>query len=432
MSAKIRNLQARKADQVKAARTLTDKVAAEGRDFTAEEQTEFNGYTAQIGSLNAQIEREQLLAAEEAGMSSAGGVEVPAAATISVNDNAANDPRRGFRSFGEFAQAVQSGSVPGNRPDQRLAAAPGVAGNEGTGADGGFAVPPEFSREIFRLSLGEDSLIPMTDNTNVGGNSMVFPKDETTPWGTDGIRAYWQAEATQANATKPKLGTTALRLHKLMGLVPLTDELLADTNALDSYLPSKVGDSIRWKSNEAILLGTGAGQPQGLLNSGAAIAVAKESNQAAATVTIQNLANMLARLMPGSLTDAVWMIHPSVIPQLFQLTLGNYPIFLPIGGVQGQAGSGFTLFGRPVIISQHASPLGTAGDISLLDMSYYRTITKAGGIETATSMHLYFDADATAFRATFRLDGQSKISNPVSPAKGAATLSPFVQLATRA
>lgn len=432
MSAKIRNMQARKADAIKAARALTDKVAAEDRDLTADEQAEFDGYSAQIASLNASIEREQMLATEEAGMNAAGGIEITANSVVSVTDNVAADPKRGFRSFGEFAQAVKTSSIPGIRPDQRLASAPTTYGNESNGADGGYAVPPQFATEIFRLSLGEDSLIPMTDNTNVSGNSMVFPKDETTPWGTDGIRAYWQAEASAATATKPKLGTTVLRLHKLMGLVPLTDELIADTNALDSYLPSKVGDSIRWKANESILFGTGAGQPQGLLNSGAAVAVAKESGQTAATVNIANLSKMLSRLMPGSLNNAVWLIHPSVIPQLFQLTIGNYPIFIPIGGVQGVNGGQFTLMGRPVIISQHASVLGTVGDISLLDLTYYRTITKAAGVETATSMHLYFDADATAFRAIFRLDGQSKIAAAVSPAKGSDTLSPFIQLATRA
>jgi HK97 family phage major capsid protein len=432
MTQNIRALKAKKAEAHKTASHLLDQAAQEGRDLTAEEQASFDEHKALIQGLNAQIERAEFLASEAAGL---GGIDLPAAAVISVTDNVTADPKRGFKSFGEFAQSVKAAGVPGIRPDQRLAGAPSTYGNESTGADGGYAVPPEFSREIFRLSLGEDSLIPMTDNTNVGGNSMVFPKDETTPWGTDGIRAYWQAEASTATATKPKLGTTVLRLHKLMGLVPLTDELIADTNALDSYLPSKVGDSIRWKSNESILFGTGAGQPQGLLSSGAAISVAKETGQAAATVNIQNLSNMLARLMPGSLSSAVWMIHPSVIPQLFQLTLGNYPIFLPIGAGAGGAqsqGLAFQLMGRPVMVTQHASALGTVGDISLLDLSYYRTITKASGVETATSMHLYFDADATAFRAIFRLDGQSKIAAPVSPAKGSATLSPFVQLATRA
>ncbi len=67
----------------------------------------------------------------------------------------------------------------------------------------------------------------------------------------------------------------------------------------------------------------------------------------------------------------------------------------------------------------------------LVDLSYYQTITKEGGMETATSMHLYFDADAAAFRTIFRMDGQPKIAAPISPAKGANKLSPFVQLAAR-
>lgn len=67
----------------------------------------------------------------------------------------------------------------------------------------------------------------------------------------------------------------------------------------------------------------------------------------------------------------------------------------------------------------------------LVDLSYYQTITKAGGLQTATSMHLYFDADLTAFRTTFRMDGQSKIASAIDPAKGSSKLSPFIQLAAR-
>ena len=55
----------------------------------------------------------------------------------------------------------------------------------------------------------------------------------------------------------------------------------------------------------------------------------------------------------------------------------------------------------------------------------------AAGMETATSMHLYFDADATAFRTTFRMDGESKILTPITPAKSANKLSPFVLLGAR-
>ena len=324
----------------------------------------------------------------------------------------------------------------GGRPDERLligAAAPTTFSNESSGGDGGFAVPPEYSREIWNLSLMEDSLIPMTDNTPINGNSMVFPQDETTPWGTDGVRAYWAAEASAATQTKVKMGVASLRLNKLMALMPITDELTEDAAALGAYLLDKGATSIRWKANEAIFQGTGAGQPQGLMNSAAMVEVAKESGQAASTLDPKNLAKMIARLPPGSYGKSVWVIGPDSLPALFTLSLGNYPIYLPQGGgVPALQGSPYgSLLGRPVMVSQHAEAFSSAGDVQLHDLSYYRTITKAGGIETATSMHLFFDAGATAFRVTFRMDGAPKLKAAISQAKGANTLSPFVRLGAR-
>lgn len=429
----LRDLQAKKGAVTKQARELQDKAHAEGRDLTEEESKTFEAYAAQIGKFNSAIDRETLLIAEEA---SAGTVHALEGARS--EENLEKDGKRGFRTFGEFAQAVRAGSMPGKTPDERLligAAAPSTFGSEAVGSDGGFAVPPDFSTEIFTHSLTEDALLPYTDNNEIGANSMVFPKDETTPWGTDGVRAYWQSEASAATATKPKLSTTTLRLLKLMALVPLTDELLADTNALGSYLPGKVSDSIRWKINEAFLWGIGNGTPQGALQGNAAVVQTKDSGQATLTLTALNLANMIARLpMGGSYGRAIWLINNNVLPALFTLTLGNYPIYLPgaapsVGGIQTNPYG--TLLGRPLVVSQHAKSFTSQGDVNLLDLKYYRTITKAGGLQTATSMHLYFDADATAFRTTFRVDGQPKIINPINPANGSTTLSPFVQLAAR-
>lgn len=428
MNKRIRELQAKRAALVKSASDLNNKVAAENRDMTTEEQAQFDQFRADMTGVDRQIEREEFLAEQAR--------TAPAAASPIITDEhvrVEDDPKRGFRSFGDFARAVQAASLGGGTDDIRLrigAAAPSTYGNESSGVDGGYAIPPEYAREIFTLSLGEDALLPMTDNTNVQGNSMVFPKDETTPWGTDGIRAYWQAEATAATATKPKLGTTTLRLHKLMALVPLTDELLADTNALNQYLPDKVGASIRWKTNEAIINGTGSGQPLGMFVGAAAVTQSKESGQSASTLNVQNVTNMIARLPPGSFPRSTWLITPDALPALFQMTLGNYPIYMPINsGVQGAPYG--SLLGRPIMVSQHAAAFSSLGDVMLADMSYYRTITKAGGVETATSMHLYFDADATAFRTTFRIDGQPKIAAAISQAKGSNTLSPFVQLQAR-
>ena len=423
-SKRLRDLQAKKAALVTSARAITTVAETENRDLSAEEAAQFDALSTQIQGSNAAIDRENLLIAEDT------LVEVVAEHIV---DRATLDGKSGFKSFGEFAHAVQQANTGRNAMDERLsinAVAPGTYGNKASGADGGFLVPPEFSRTIFTLAQTEDALLPMTDNIDIGGNSMVFPKDETTPWGTDGIRAYWQAEAAAATLTKPKLGTTILRLHKLMSLVPLTDELVSDTNALDSYLPGKVADSIRWKVNESLLFGNGNGQPLGCFNSGAAIMQVKEGAQNANTVLIANITNMIARLIPGCYPKSVWMITPDALPSLFGMTLGNYPIYLPIN--QGAQYSPYgTLMGRPVIVSQHAPAFSAQGDIALIDPTYIRSITKAGGIQTATSLHLYFDADATAFRATFRVDAQPKIAAPITQAKGSKTLSPFIQLEAR-
>ena len=425
-SKKLRDYQAKKAGLVASARALTDLAEAEARDFSEDETKQFDAISEQVRSVNAAIDRETALIAEEASLGA--GVQY-----IEVTDNAEKDPKRGFKSFGEFAQAVKAANVGGGGIDQRLnigAAAPGVYGNESAGADGGFLIPPEYSKQIFTLSQTEDSLLSMVDNIEIGSNSMAFPKDETVPWGTDGVRAYWQSEVSVATATKPKLGLSVLRLQKLMALVPLSDELIDDQSALDSYLPGKVADSIRWKTNEAIMFGTGNGTPLGAFNGGAAVVQAIESGQATLTVALANITKMVARLIPGSYPRSVWLVTPDALPALFGLTLGNYPIYLPIN--QGAQSNPYgTLMGRPIMVSQHAPAFSSQGDISLIDPTYIRAITKAGGIQTATSIHLYFDADATAFRATFRVDSQPKIFAPVQQAKGSNTLSPFIQLAAR-
>ncbi|WP_291996744.1 phage major capsid protein [Candidatus Accumulibacter sp. ACC012] len=433
MSKQLRELQARKTTLVKEARGLTDLAASESRDLTDDEVTAFDALRARIDAASAAIDREAALIADEA------RIGVDHVIGPIVTDNREADPRRGFGSVGEFMQAVYQADKPGQSIDARLllggigAAAPSNYGNEAVGQDGGFLVPPQFSQEIFRLSLGEDSLLPLTDNVEISGNSMAFPKDETTPWGTNGIRAYWQGEAASGTPTKPVLGLATLRLKKLMALVPTTDELLDDANALTSYLPEKVAVSIRWKANESILFGAGNGIPLGCMNGGAIVTVAKESGQATQTLLTQNLAKMIARLPPGSFTNAVWIVNNDVLPALFTLTLGNYPIYLAVGQSVGgiQLSPYGTLLGRPVFVSQHANTFSSQGDVLLVDLSYYQTITKAGGMQTATSMHLYFDADLTAFRTTFRMDGQSKIQNPIAPAKGANALSPYIQLAAR-
>ena len=57
------------------------------------------------------------------------------------------------------------------------------------------------------------------------------------------------------------------------------------------------------------------------------------------------------------------------------------------------------------------------------------TITK-GGMQAASSIHVQFVTDETAFRFVLRLDGQPLWHSALTPYKGSDTLSPFVTVAT--
>lgn len=431
MSKQLREFLARKASHVTKMRAIADKAAAESRDLTDDEVAAFDAEKSAADRLAAAISREESLIEQER----SAGIVINDNSRVSVTENIENDPKRGFKSFGEYAAAVKASATSGAPIDERLrigASAPSNYANESNGADGGFAIPPEYSADIWNMSLSEGSLIPMTDNTEVTGNSMSFPKDETTPWGGSGIQAYWQAEAASIIASRPVLGLDTLRLHKLMTLVPVTDELLGDSTALGSYLSNQAPERIMWKANEAILFGTGAGQPQGCLNTPALVVVAKETGQATNTIAQPNISKMRSRLKTGELKNAVWIGNPDILPALEGLTVGNIPIFLPPGTGLREAYDG-TLNGRPLILSEHANAFSSQSDLSLISLKGYRTITKAGGIETATSMHLYFDAALMAFRFIFRIDGAPIIKAPITPPAGKSTntRSYFVTLGAR-
>lgn len=426
MNKKLRALLDKKTKLLAEARGITTKAEGEGRDLSAEEQTQFDGIMAQVTAANTSIDNERALIANEAQVAIAGVTD------FQVSDNIETDPRRGFQSLGDFAKAVAQARDPNKAVDKRLgfnAAAPTTFGNEAAGADGGFAIPPQFSSDIWRLSLGEDSLIPLTENTEVTGNSMIFPKDESTPWGGAGVQAYWQAEAAAANQSKPALGSEALVLQKLMALVPVSNEMIDDGFAIGSYLSAVAPERITYKANEAILFGDGVGKPLGALNSNARIIQAKDSGQATATISSTNISNMVTRLMAGQLKNAIWIGNPDILTALEAMVVGNYPIFLPTQNAAN--GSYGMLKGRPLQMSEHAAAFSSQGDLNLLSLKGYRTITKAGGIQTATSMHLFFDADATAFKFTFRMNGKPILNAPIVPPKSSNTRSHFISLAAR-
>lgn len=345
--------------------------------------------------------------------------------------------KHGFNHAGEFYKAVLQGSAKGGKVDPRLLVnAPSTYGNEGTGADGGFAVPPDFRTEIIRKVMGEESLLSRTDQQTSSSNSITFPTDETTPWqASGGVQAYWESEGGQKTQSKPSLKETTVKANKVIALVPMTDELLEDAPAMARYVSSKAPEKIEWKVTDAIVNGTGVGQPLGILNSAGTIVVPEVSGQAADTVRFENIVDMYSRLYSRSRTRAVWLMNPDAEAKLPYMQFVNQgsgnavPVYLPPGGLSSSPYS--TLFGRPIITSEAMPALGDQGDIVLADMSQYLTLVKAGGIKQDVSIHLFFDYDITAFRFVMRVGGQPWWNTAIERPNGGTTRGFFVALGAR-
>lgn len=350
-----------------------------------------------------------------------------------------SDPTMGFGSFGEFAQCVQHGSIPGNERDRRLIfGAATTFGNEGTGADGGFLIPPVFRTSIWQKVLEQENLLSRCTPLTTSGNSLTVPKDETTPWDTSsGIQVYWESEGSAASQSKPAFETTTYRLNKLMGLVPITEELQADAPGLESWLMTKAPAKMAARINTAIVRGNGVGKPLGILNAPCTISVAKETSQPADTIYYGNIVKMWARMWAPSRRNAIWLINQDIEPQLDSMafdpaaTAGKVPVYLPQNSISASPYA--ALKGRPVVPIEACSTLGDQGDIILADMTQYWAITKGGGgIQTDVSIHLWFDQAITAFRFIFRITGSPVWGGAISPENGTATRSCFVTLDARA
>lgn len=352
---------------------------------------------------------------------------IPAGGRAEVVTDEGDQP---FATPGEFFQAVKIAGLYPGREDPRLRAlrvrdATGLS--EGVPADGGYLLQPQVAGGILERMYATGELLQRVAGDPIGGgsNSMVYNGvDETSRVNGSqygGVTAYWLAEGGTISASKPKFRQIELKLKKVAALCYATDEQLEDLPNLESWLNRVVPNVLRFRTEDAFYNGDGVGKPLGIMNSPSLVSVTRTD---ASKVQLADVVNMWARRWAGVM-DYVWLINQDVIPQLMQLGSTYQFVWMPPTGLSGSPYA--MLFGKPVIEVEYAATLGTTGDIMLASLSQYQTINK-GGIKAASSIHVQFVTDETAFRFTYRIDGQPTWHSALTPANGSNTQSPFVVL----
>jgi len=454
MPKKVTELKAKQEEVLKELRALDKLATDEKRQLSDDESKKFDDGEQEFETIQRNIDRELRMEAKERNLSAGFEKTPPHLETAASGDG---EEERGskskskekagskgmpFRSLGEQLQAVIGAGQNRHSPvDTRLLEVRSPTGmSESVPADGGFLVQQDFMAELSSGAFETGILsqrcrrLPIGSGKNGIKIAMIDETSRLNGSRNGGIQAYWVGEAEQKPQSYPRLRIMELTLKKLVGLIPITDELLQDATALDAWVRMLFSDEFGFQLDEAIVNGSGVGQPLGILNSPAVVEQADEATQAASELLWINIVKMYSRLAPSSMSSAAWFYNSEIFPALATMqfdasaTAGNVPLFVPAGGASGSPLN--TLLGLPLIPIEQAAALGTPGDLILADFNQYMLIEK-GGIETAMSIHVRFEYDESMLRFVMRADGQPMWRAPMTPYKGSLTKSPFVTLALR-
>lgn len=397
----------------------------DGRAMTAEEQTKYNDLGVEITNLEATIKAKEEQDRIE---------NTPVNPVIYATPRDPNESK--WHGMGEFLKAVVDASTPGGKVDNRLFMDSATGNNTNVGAEGGFLIEKEFRNDLMEAMKEESQVAKDITMIPIGPdkNGIKWADIEETSR-ADGSRhggalAYWAAEAETVTASKIKLNKTELELEKLFGLWYATSELLQDASAMEAMAKIEFANAMSFKVDDAVINGSGVALPLGIMNSGALITVAKETNQVADTILHENVQKMWNRLSVKDRQNAIWYINQEIEPQLenMVLTIGTSGAVSPLAKEYLERG---TMKNRPVVPIEQASKLGDKGDIILANPKRYLGIDK-NGIQGDVSIHVKFLYDESCFRFIYRFNGAPRKNAAVASYKNASfTTSPFVTLAER-
>ena len=266
-------------------------------------------------------------------------------------------------------------------------------------------VPTSFSDAV----IDQARLVgPMLDPSVVTVLNTASGEDFTLPslasWSTASI----EAEAATIDESDPGFGKTTLKAYKYAFLVQVSQEFLADSNIdVIGFLGQQAGNAIGYAVNNALTVGTGTVQPNGIVT---ASTLGVTGGTATATrgtggFTADDLIDLVysldgaARRLPGFGV----MANGAAIGAIRKLkTSGGDYVFVPTlqPGTPDQILGNYALIENPAMAN-----VGSAGKSVIAGHfpSYY--VRTVGGIDVARSDDFAFNTGQVTLRFQIRVDG---------------------------
>lgn len=266
-------------------------------------------------------------------------------------------------------------------------------------------VPTSFSDVV----IDQARLVgPMLDPSVVtvlntaSGEDLVLPS--LASWSTAAI----EAEAATIDESDPAFGKTTLKAYKYAFLVQVSQEFLADSNIdVIGFLGQQAGNAIGYAVNNALTVGTGTVEPNGIVTAAAAGVTggtAIAGTRGTGAFTADDLIDLVysmdggARRLPGFGV----MANGSSIGAMRKLktSSGDY-VFVP----SIQPGTPDSILGYPLIENPAMASVASGARSVIaghLPSYYVRTV---GGIDVARSSDFAFSTGLETLRFQIRVDG---------------------------
>lgn len=275
---------------------------------------------------------------------------------------------------------------------------------EGTDANGGYLVPPEYDSEILDVLAEENVMRNIATTIKTSGEHRINIAG-TKP------AAAWVDEGEALTFDTGTFDQKQLDAHKLHVAIKVTEELLYD-NAfnLESYITRTFAQALANAEENAFINGSGSGQPKGFL----ADAQTGITTASATAITADEVINLVYKLKRPYRKNACFIANDSTVAMIRTLkdTTGNY-LWQP----SLQAGEPDRLLGYPLYTSAYMPSVeGGAKPLAFGDFKYY-TIGDRGNRSFAALRELFAGNGMVGFLAKERVDGKLLIAEAVQVLK---------------
>jgi HK97 family phage major capsid protein len=204
------------------------------------------------------------------------------------------------------------------------------------------------------------------------GNPLSFPTSD----GTAEV-GEWIAQNVTATGADPSFGTVALNVFKASSkIVAVPYELLQDSTIdIEAFVAGRLAARLGRITNTGYTVGTGSGQPNGIVTAASTGVTAANSSSQVTAITYDSIIDLIHSVDPAyRARRCTFMMNDASVKVIRKVKDGqSRPLFVPGYEVGVPGGAPDTLCGYPIVVNQDVAVMAASaksmvfGDLA----SYY-------------------------------------------------------------